>query len=169
MFEGLFQLMHLLVIFGIALLVFGPKKLPELGKGIGEGIRGFKSAMRPRKRSQPPPSLQLLIVQSWLRSNSWDLAQKFFFCWCWGCWFWARSGCTHWWDRSCGLRRSLKRLAVASSLSCRRNSPRDVRTASLMHPTNQLSTIEDPRSRTYSARALTNAFQLWNGMPGGLG
>ena len=35
--------MHLLVIFGIALLVFGPKKLPELGKGIGESIRGFKS------------------------------------------------------------------------------------------------------------------------------
>jgi mttA/Hcf106 family len=32
MFEGLFQPMHLLVIFGIALLVFGPKKLPELGK-----------------------------------------------------------------------------------------------------------------------------------------
>ena len=47
MFEGLFQPMHLLVIFGIALLVFGPKKLPELGKGIGEGIRGFKAAMRP--------------------------------------------------------------------------------------------------------------------------
>jgi sec-independent protein translocase protein TatA len=45
MFEGLFQPMHLLVIFGIALLVFGPRKLPELGKGIGEGIRGFKSAM----------------------------------------------------------------------------------------------------------------------------
>jgi sec-independent protein translocase protein TatA len=45
MFEGLFQPMHLLVIFGIALLVFGPKKLPELGKGIGDGIRGFKSAM----------------------------------------------------------------------------------------------------------------------------
>jgi sec-independent protein translocase protein TatA len=45
MFEGLFQPMHLLVIFGLALLVFGPKKLPELGKGIGEGIRGFKSAM----------------------------------------------------------------------------------------------------------------------------
>jgi sec-independent protein translocase protein TatA len=45
MFEGLFQPMHLLVIFGIALLVFGPKKLPELGKGIGEGIRGFKAAI----------------------------------------------------------------------------------------------------------------------------
>ena len=45
MLEGLFQPMHLLIIFGIALLVFGPKKLPELGKGIGESIRGFKSAM----------------------------------------------------------------------------------------------------------------------------
>jgi sec-independent protein translocase protein TatA len=46
MLEGLLQPMHLLIIFGIALLVFGPKKLPELGKGIGEGIRGFKSAMK---------------------------------------------------------------------------------------------------------------------------
>jgi sec-independent protein translocase protein TatA len=46
MLEGLFQPTHLLIIFGIALLVFGPKKLPELGKGIGEGIRGFKSAMK---------------------------------------------------------------------------------------------------------------------------
>ena len=45
MFEGLFQPMHLLLIAGIALLVFGPKKLPELGKGMGESIRGFKSAM----------------------------------------------------------------------------------------------------------------------------
>ncbi len=46
MLEGIFQPMHLLVIFGIALLVFGPKKLPELGKGIGECIRGLKSAMK---------------------------------------------------------------------------------------------------------------------------
>lgn len=45
MFEGLFQPMHLLIIAGIALLIFGPKKLPELGKGLGEGIRGFKAAM----------------------------------------------------------------------------------------------------------------------------
>jgi sec-independent protein translocase protein TatA len=46
MFEGLFQPMHLLMIAGIAVLVFGPKKLPELGKGLGEGIRGFKSAIQ---------------------------------------------------------------------------------------------------------------------------
>ena len=45
MFEGLFQPMHLMIVAGIALLVFGPKKLPELGKGLGESIRGFKSAM----------------------------------------------------------------------------------------------------------------------------
>ena len=44
--EGLFQPMHLLVILIIALLVFGPKKLPELGKGIGESIKGFKAAMK---------------------------------------------------------------------------------------------------------------------------
>jgi sec-independent protein translocase protein TatA len=36
MFEGLFQPMHLIVIAGIALLIFGPKKLPELGKGLGQ-------------------------------------------------------------------------------------------------------------------------------------
>jgi sec-independent protein translocase protein TatA len=46
MFEGLFQPMHLLVMLGVALLIFGPKKLPELGKGIGEGIRSFKSAIK---------------------------------------------------------------------------------------------------------------------------
>jgi len=46
MFEGLLQPMHLLVILGIAILVLGPKKIPELGKGLGEGIRGFKSALQ---------------------------------------------------------------------------------------------------------------------------
>jgi sec-independent protein translocase protein TatA len=46
MLEGLFQPMHLLVILFIALLVFGPKKLPELGKGLGDGIKSFKDSMR---------------------------------------------------------------------------------------------------------------------------
>ncbi|MEI6667710.1 MAG: twin-arginine translocase TatA/TatE family subunit [Acidobacteriota bacterium] len=45
MFEGLLQPMHLLLILGIALLVFGPKKLPELGRGLGQSIRGFKDAL----------------------------------------------------------------------------------------------------------------------------
>ena len=42
---GILEPMHLVVILGIALLVFGPKKLPELGKGLGESIRGFKKAV----------------------------------------------------------------------------------------------------------------------------
>ena len=50
MSEGLFQPMHLWVIAFIALLVFGPKKLPELGKGLGEGIRGFKEGIRDPER-----------------------------------------------------------------------------------------------------------------------
>jgi sec-independent protein translocase protein TatA len=56
MFEGLFQPMHMLVVFGIALLVFGPKKLPELGKGLGESIRGFKSAMAAKEKEEEKPS-----------------------------------------------------------------------------------------------------------------
>jgi sec-independent protein translocase protein TatA len=52
MLEGLFQPMHLLVIFFIALLVFGPKKLPELGKGIGEGIRALKDGMKESSTEQ---------------------------------------------------------------------------------------------------------------------
>ena len=59
MFEGLFQPMHLLVIFGIVLLVFGPKKLPELGKGIGEGIRGFRSA---RQEEEKPANVKPIIA-----------------------------------------------------------------------------------------------------------
>ncbi len=37
--------MELLVILAIALLIFGPSKLADLGKGLGEGIRNFKSAV----------------------------------------------------------------------------------------------------------------------------
>ena len=56
MFDGLFQPMHLMVIAGIALLVFGPRKLPELGKGLGESIRGFKAAMAAKDEQTPPQS-----------------------------------------------------------------------------------------------------------------
>jgi sec-independent protein translocase protein TatA len=62
MLEGLFQPMHLLVIFFIALLVFGPKKLPELGKGLGEGIRalkdGMKDGMKDNSSAQPSTTEQ---------------------------------------------------------------------------------------------------------------
>jgi sec-independent protein translocase protein TatA len=45
--------MHLLVIFFVALLVFGPKKLPELGRGIGDGIRELKKGLNDAPASRP--------------------------------------------------------------------------------------------------------------------
>jgi sec-independent protein translocase protein TatA len=53
MLEGLFQPTHLIIIFAIALLIFGPKKLPELGKGLGEGFRALKEGM---KDNPAPPA-----------------------------------------------------------------------------------------------------------------
>src|ERR1700761_5669328 len=46
MLDGLFQPTHLLIILVIALFVFGPKKLPELGQGLGKGIRSFRESMK---------------------------------------------------------------------------------------------------------------------------
>jgi sec-independent protein translocase protein TatA len=45
MFGGKIGLPELILILGIALIIFGPKKLGELGKGLGEGIRNFRSSM----------------------------------------------------------------------------------------------------------------------------
>jgi sec-independent protein translocase protein TatA len=42
----LFTPTHLLLVLVVALLLFGPRKLPELGKGLGEGIRGFKEGIK---------------------------------------------------------------------------------------------------------------------------
>ncbi len=46
MIEGLLQPSHLLIVLAVALFVFGPKKLPELGQGLGKGIRSFKDSMK---------------------------------------------------------------------------------------------------------------------------
>jgi sec-independent protein translocase protein TatA len=37
---------ELLVIFGIAMLLFGGKRIPEFAKGLGDGLRNFKRALR---------------------------------------------------------------------------------------------------------------------------
>lgn len=49
---GEFSPWHWLLVAGIAILLFGPKKLPELGKGLAEGIRGFKEGLK------DPPATQ---------------------------------------------------------------------------------------------------------------
>ena len=46
MLDNLFTPTHLIFVLVIALLVFGPRKLPELGKGLGEGLRGFKQGIK---------------------------------------------------------------------------------------------------------------------------
>ena len=45
---------ELLVILVIAIIIFGPRKLGELGKGLGEGIRGFKSAISGGEKEEAP-------------------------------------------------------------------------------------------------------------------
>jgi sec-independent protein translocase protein TatA len=59
MIEGLLQPSHLLIILVVALFIFGPKKLPELGQGLGKGIRSFRDSMKagseePEKPATPP-------------------------------------------------------------------------------------------------------------------
>jgi sec-independent protein translocase protein TatA len=57
MIEDLLRPQHLLLLLAVALFLFGPKKLPELGKGLAEGIRGFKDAMKvpaPQESAEVP-------------------------------------------------------------------------------------------------------------------
>jgi len=45
----------LLVVLGIAVLIFGGKKIPELGKGLGEGIRNFKASLHHSEEEKKTP------------------------------------------------------------------------------------------------------------------
>jgi sec-independent protein translocase protein TatA len=54
MIEGLLRPSHLLLIVLVALFVFGPKKLPELGKGLAQGIRSFKDGIKLAEQSAVP-------------------------------------------------------------------------------------------------------------------
>ncbi len=56
MFEGLLQPMHLLIILAIAVVVFGPKRLPELGRALGESIQGFKKGLNATHDDETGPS-----------------------------------------------------------------------------------------------------------------
>ena len=54
MIEGLLRPSHLLLVLIVALFVFGPKKLPELGKGLAQGIRSFKDGIKLTEQPATP-------------------------------------------------------------------------------------------------------------------
>ena len=45
---------HLIVLAVVAFLLFGAKRLPELGKGLGEGLKGFKEGLKGVTEPTPP-------------------------------------------------------------------------------------------------------------------
>jgi sec-independent protein translocase protein TatA len=54
MFGGKIGPMEVLILLAIALLIFGPSKLADLGKGLGEGIKNFKSSVKDGGDSSDP-------------------------------------------------------------------------------------------------------------------
>ena len=60
----LFQPWHLVVLAAVAFLVFGAKRLPELGKGLGEGLKGFKEGIKGITEPPPPPPAPPAVQQN---------------------------------------------------------------------------------------------------------
>jgi sec-independent protein translocase protein TatA len=56
---GLDNPLHIALVLVVVLMVFGAKRLPEMGKGLGEGMRGFKHALSGEQHSQPEPRPQV--------------------------------------------------------------------------------------------------------------
>ena len=59
----LLQPWHLIVLAVVAFLLFGAKRLPELGKGLGEGLKGFREGIRGITDPAPAPPQQQAAVQ----------------------------------------------------------------------------------------------------------
>jgi sec-independent protein translocase protein TatA len=62
MVENLLQPTHLLIVLVVALFIFGPKKLPELGQGLGKGIRSFRDSMK--AASEEPEKIETPTANS---------------------------------------------------------------------------------------------------------
>jgi sec-independent protein translocase protein TatA len=55
MIENILTPAHLLLIFAVALITLGPKRLPDVGRGLGSAIRGFRESLSaPERRDEPP-------------------------------------------------------------------------------------------------------------------
>jgi sec-independent protein translocase protein TatA len=57
MVGDILQPTHLLLILAVALLILGPKRLPEVGRGLGRTLRDFRGALNGETLSEPPPIL----------------------------------------------------------------------------------------------------------------
>jgi sec-independent protein translocase protein TatA len=69
MFEGLFQPSHLILVLIVALLIFGPSKLPQIGAGLGKSIRDFKRAMGEPDSAERPETKKALPERASPDSN----------------------------------------------------------------------------------------------------
>jgi sec-independent protein translocase protein TatA len=58
MIENLLNPTHLLILLAAALIVLGPKRLPEAGRGLGSAIRGFKESLSTAERPDEEPALE---------------------------------------------------------------------------------------------------------------
>jgi sec-independent protein translocase protein TatA len=58
MIENIFSPTHLLLILAVALIVLGPKRLPEAGRGLGSAIRGFKDSLSTIEPREEQPAIQ---------------------------------------------------------------------------------------------------------------
>ena len=66
----LFQPWHLIVLAIVAFLLFGARRLPELGKGLGEGLKGFREGIRGLSDPAPQTSAQQSAVNAVPQSAS---------------------------------------------------------------------------------------------------
>jgi sec-independent protein translocase protein TatA len=58
MIENLLSPTHLLLVLVVALIVLGPKRLPDVGKGLGSAIRDFKESLSTSERREEQPTVE---------------------------------------------------------------------------------------------------------------
>ena len=61
---GLFQPTHLIIVLAIVLVLFGAKKLPEMGRGLGSGMREFKKGVTGEPEEQRPEADVVVTVKA---------------------------------------------------------------------------------------------------------
>ena len=62
MFTGLLQPTHLIILLVVALVFLGPKRLPEAGRALGQGIKEFKHSIGREQDEDPRPAVQSTVT-----------------------------------------------------------------------------------------------------------